>query len=230
VRLFVIRLSIIFSLAIHPVFSLAIHPVRSGRSPSLSLFSLPRPNHHDQAAIDVGTGIYLWNTYIAPLASQGYNILGSPAPTSAPDGLTWLQDFLNGVSVKPNVISVHWYGVGFDSFQQYVTNFYTNTGSRPIWVTEFACQNFIGPSQCSEGDVWNFVKQATAWMDETPWIQGYAPFGAFAYFDLFLSYILTRARMPGFMRGDLHGVSELNRLMNPDGSPTTLGSFFVNSS
>jgi hypothetical protein len=35
----------------------------------------------------------MWQTYIQPLKAQGMR-LGSPAPTSAPDGKTWLQGFL----------------------------------------------------------------------------------------------------------------------------------------
>lgn len=128
--------------------------------------------------MDIGTGAWMWNTYIAPLASQGYQILGSPATTSAPDGLTWIQGWLDQVSVKPNVICVHWYDVGFENFQTYVQNFYDNTGRRTIWVTEFACQNFNGGAQCSMDQIWDFVNRATQWMDQTDWIGGYAPFGA----------------------------------------------------
>jgi hypothetical protein len=173
------------------------------------VLAMNEPNQHDQSNMDSGHGVWLWNTYIAPLANQGYSILGSPAPTSAPDGLVWVQQFLDGVSVKPNVICIHWYDVGFPKFQEYVTNFWTNTGQRTIWVTEFACQNFNGGAQCNEGEVWSFVQQATAWMDQTSWIGGYAPFG--------------------FMR-QMQGVNELNRLMNDDGSPTALGNYFIYSS
>jgi hypothetical protein len=153
-------------------------------------------------------GMDLWNQYIAPLAGQGYSILGSPATTSAPDGLTWMQTFLGGLSVQPNVICVHWYDVGFEKFQQYVTEYWQGTGYRTIWVTEFACQNFNGGAQCSQGEIWGFVQQATQWMDSTDWIGAYAPFG--------------------FMR-DMVNVNYDNRLMNEDGSPTDLGNYFIYS-
>lgn len=35
----------------------------------------------------------MWKTYLEPLRQQGVR-LGSPAPSSAPSGLIWLQDFL----------------------------------------------------------------------------------------------------------------------------------------
>jgi len=129
--------------------------------------------------MDVGTGVWMWNTYIAPLANQGYNILASPATTSAPNGLVWVMDWINQVAVKPNVITVHWYDVGFPNFKSYVENYHSSTGYRTIWVTEFACQNFNGGAQCSHDDIWAFVTEATRWMDSTEWIGGYAPFGAF---------------------------------------------------
>lgn len=35
----------------------------------------------------------MWKTYLEPLRALGVR-LGSPAPSSAPSGKTWLQDFL----------------------------------------------------------------------------------------------------------------------------------------
>lgn len=38
-------------------------------------------------------GAELWSTYIEPLKAQGMR-LGTPAPSSAPSGKTWLQEWL----------------------------------------------------------------------------------------------------------------------------------------
>lgn len=38
-------------------------------------------------------GAELWTTYIEPLKAQGMR-LGTPAPSSAPSGKTWLQEWL----------------------------------------------------------------------------------------------------------------------------------------
>lgn len=163
-------------------------------------------NQHDQAAMSVDDGVNMWNTYIGPLQTQGYNILASPATTSAPDGLVWVMDFLEKVWVKPNVITVHWYDVGFPKFKEYVENYYNNTGKRTIWITEFACQNFNGGAQCTEGEIWAFLTEATRWMDGTDWIGAYAPFG--------------------YMK-QMQGVNELNRLMTDETTPTALGWAFI---
>jgi hypothetical protein len=45
---------------------------------------------------------------------------------------------------------VHWYDVTVEGFQQYVEKFHQETGI-DIWITEYACQNFNGGAQCSEG-------------------------------------------------------------------------------
>lgn len=43
---------------------------------------------------------------------------------------------------------LHWYDVKAEDFQKYVLDFATTFG-KPIWVTEYACQNFNGGAQCS---------------------------------------------------------------------------------
>ena len=202
----------------------------------LAVYFHLRPNQEGQANISTDDGAKLWNTYIAPLASQGYTILGSPAPTSAPDGLAWINEWLDKIQVKPTVMCLHWYDVGFANFQQYVTNYHNNLKlQRNIWVTEFACQNFNGGAQCSQQDIWDFVTQATAWMDGTPWIEMYAPFGVFRLFHLTCSYTHVALTCSGFMR-DMQGVNQLDQLMkahpgqSDDGYPTDLGYFFINQS
>jgi hypothetical protein len=173
------------------------------------VLAMNEPNEPSQSNMSPDQGADLWNNHIAHLATQGYNILGSPATTSAPSGLQWIQSWLPMVNVKPTVICVHWYDVSFENFQQYVTNFYNGAGQRPIWVTEFACQNFNGGAQCSMDQIWAFVTQAAQWMDSQDWVQMYAPFG--------------------FMQ-QMQGVNDLDRLINWDGTPTDLGKWFIYSS
>jgi hypothetical protein len=38
-------------------------------------------------------GAAMWKQHIQPLKGKGLR-LGSPAPTSAPNGKTWIQDFI----------------------------------------------------------------------------------------------------------------------------------------
>jgi hypothetical protein len=129
--------------------------------------------------MNVDQGVELWNQYIAPLTGKGYKTFASPATTSAPNGLDWITDFLGrNLNVQPNVITIHWYDKGVQKFKDYVVDWYNKTGQRTIWVTEYACQDFNKGEQCSEGEIWDFLKETTQWMDQTPWIGAYAPFGA----------------------------------------------------
>lgn len=52
-----------------------------------------RPEQPTQSNMTPAQGAQMWQTYLEPLRAQGVR-LGSPAPSSAPAGLTWIQDFL----------------------------------------------------------------------------------------------------------------------------------------
>ena len=144
-------------------------------------------------------GADLWRTYLEPLRARGIR-LGSPATSSAPSGLTWLQDFLAACAgactvdfialrwllptllIFSNVVSdmnlADWYDVNATAFQRYLEHFH-DTFRRPIWVTEWACQNFNDfNAQCSREDVVRFLNQTQTFMDNTPWVERYAWFGA----------------------------------------------------
>lgn len=51
------------------------------------------PQQSGQSNLSPEDGASMWKEYIEPLKAKGLR-LGSPAPSSAPNGKTWLQDFL----------------------------------------------------------------------------------------------------------------------------------------
>lgn len=139
----------------------------------------------------------MWKTYLEPLRAKGVR-LGSPAPSSAPSGITWLQSFFascaGGCTVDfialrtrslflallygASFLKADWYDVNATAFQSYLETFYT-TFQRPLWVTEWACQNFNNASaQCSESDVVQFMNQTQGFMDELSYVERYAWYGA----------------------------------------------------
>jgi hypothetical protein len=63
-----------------------------------------------------------------------------------------------------------------------MTLFY-DTFQKPIWVTEWACQNYNSGPQCSAEDIASFLEQTQGWMDETGWVERYAWFGAMEDLD-----------------------------------------------
>lgn len=138
----------------------------------------------------------MWKTYLEPLRSRGIR-LGSPAPSSAPSGKTWLQAFLaacaggctvdfialrssldmGSVDVVFNT-NTDYYDVNATNFMDYLDDFHA-TFQRPIWVTEWACQNFNDPNaQCSQDDVILFLNVTQTFMDSSEFVERYAWFGA----------------------------------------------------
>ena len=73
---------------------------------------------------------------------------------------------------------IDWYGIDADAFIAYITDNH-DTFRKAIWVTEWACQNFVDQSkQCSAEDVIKFMNRTQSFMDNTSFVERYAWFGA----------------------------------------------------
>lgn len=170
------------------------------------------PNESGQANISPSDGASLWNQEIAEF--QGQYTLISPACTSrtgdsgsGTDGIKWLQEFQsNGASF--DAVAVHIYESDYNKVIEYLQKVY-DTFQLPVYLTEYACQDYSGGSQCSESQVWEMMQQTTSWMDQQDWMHGYAWFGAMT---------------------EMQGVNQFNQLLSSDGnSPTSLGSYYIQS-
>lgn len=166
------------------------------------------PNEVGQSNMDPGTAAALWIQYIEPLKAKGYR-LGSPATSSNPDGLTWMQNFFTACNggCNPDFMALHWYDISASAFQTYL-ELWSSTFNKPLWVTEFAYQDFNGNDQGDLPTIQSFMGEVTAWMDQQSYVEQYCWFGAML---------------------DMQGVNPLNTLMNPDGSPSALGEQFLYS-
>ncbi|KAJ2924934.1 hypothetical protein H1R20_g12130, partial [Candolleomyces eurysporus] len=164
------------------------------------------PNQEGQANISPQRGAQLWRQHLQPLKSQGYT-LGSPAPTNAPSGKTWLRDFFNTCpDCSVDFIATHWYGTDAQQFIAHLQD-YHGTFGRNIWVTEYACQDFSGRNQqCSGGQVSSFMQTTRNFMENTGYIQAYFYFGVLH---------------------DMNNVQYTNKLINGDSSPNTLGRTYI---
>ncbi|THU85685.1 glycoside hydrolase [Dendrothele bispora CBS 962.96] len=172
-----------------------------------SVLGMNEPQQPGQSNLTPEQGVDLWKTYIEPLKSRGLR-LGSPAPSSADSGKTWLQDFLNicNGTCTVDFIALHWYYIDADNFINYVEDFH-ETFQRPIWVTEWDCQNFANANQqCSYNDIVSFLNTTQSWMDETDYVERYSWFGA--------------------MR-NLQGVNKDNGLMDSKGEINNLGGQYI---
>lgn len=167
-----------------------------------AILGMNEPQEKGQSNMTPQQGADMWKTYIEPLRAQGLR-LGSPAPSGAPSGKTWLQDFLTACNGGCTVdfIALHYYDVNATQFAEYITDFH-NTFQRPIWVTEIACQNFNKGPQCTQPETAQFLSQAQGFMDSQDWVERYAWFGV--------------------MR-DLQGVNPTNAMLDKSGKITALG-------
>ncbi|WRT63709.1 uncharacterized protein IL334_000632 [Kwoniella shivajii] len=127
--------------------------------------------------------------------------------------VNWLKEFFSLIppETKPSYINVHVYTTTFESFVSIIDSYWKEFGL-PIIVTEFAMHSFetgvLGPQ--NQQQVHDFMGQTTKWLDETPYIHKYSWFGSCRD-----SY-------------HLHGVNELNRLMDSKGDITPLGWQYIN--
>jgi hypothetical protein len=161
------------------------------------------PDHQDQANMSPGHAASVWKTYLEPLKNKGYRLI-SPAVTNGPSGKPWFREFLKACNggCTMDAHAIHFYDTIADDLINYIKEWHGEFG-KPIWLTEFACTSFGGRAAPSSGDVNAFMGKVTNFLDNTPYVEAYCPFGA--------------------MKGSLTGVNENNRLMNSgNGQPTNL--------
>ncbi|KAG8977122.1 hypothetical protein FRB90_008908, partial [Tulasnella sp. 427] len=174
-----------------------------------NVLAMNEPNQAGQAQVNAGDAAAQWKQYLEPLKAETGVRLGSPAPTNAPDGKQWLYDFLGacGGGCTVDFIALHYYGINSTEFIEHVTD-YHNAFQRPIWVTEWACQNFGDPKlgQCSQDDVSDFLETTQSWMDKTDFVERYSWLGATI---------------------NVQGVNPDNNLMNTNGQPNDLGNQYL---
>jgi len=135
-------------------------------------------NQKGQANMSPMEGCQLMRKYISPLKQHGFYVV-SPVTTSAPNGVKWMNQFKNmcpDVWNTIDAVAVHYYDTSVSKFKNYVNEWH-NRFQKPIWVTEYACQNFNGGQQCSKDDATKFHLTMARWFDNQPYVEAYAPFG-----------------------------------------------------
>ncbi|CAE6446936.1 unnamed protein product [Rhizoctonia solani] len=174
-----------------------------------NVLGMNEPELPAQANMASQVGVNFWKTHLEPLKSTGIR-LGSPATTSGPNGKKWMQDFfaLCAGSCTVDFLALHWYGNVAEELIAYLEDFH-NTFQRPIWVTEYSCQNFVNGEQCTYEEIVQFLNTTQTYMDQTPWVERYAWFGAMA-------------SLP-------NNVNQLTALMDTSGTINDLGRQYIGS-
>ncbi|KAJ2935127.1 hypothetical protein H1R20_g1980, partial [Candolleomyces eurysporus] len=192
--------------------------IRSNRTSGgvKAVLGFNEPEQPGQSNFSPSVGVQLWLDHLLPLASKYPGLrLGTPAVSSGPQGKAWLQSFFQECAGRCNVdfVAMHWYGINPDAFIAHLWDYHYTfsnfTASKTLWVTEWACHNFVSNEQCSQSDVNAFLNQTQNFMDETEWVERYAWFGA--------------------MR-NLQGVNPENALMDSQGDINSLGRQYVDAS
>ncbi|KAH7889220.1 glycosyl hydrolase catalytic core-domain-containing protein [Phlebopus sp. FC_14] len=165
------------------------------------VLGMNEPNEPSQSNMSPQDGASLWKQYIDPLKAQGYYLI-SPACTNDQAGLDWMKGFFeacNGCTI--DAVAFHFYGTDPKALISHATTLH-DAYNKPIWITEFADQNFSGAGgQASMDEIYAFQPVVTRFVDETPWVEAAFPFGVMY---------------------DLQGVNEGNALLKGDGQLTSL--------
>lgn len=192
-------------------FSLTIQPTLSQTRPIITaVLGMNEPDQTSQSNLTALEGAQMWKSYLEPLRVNGVR-LGSPAISSAPAGKTWLQDFFTVCAGNCTVdfIALNWYGVNATQFIQYLYDLH-GTFQKPLWVTEWACQNYVNvQQQCSENEIVHFMNETQSFMDGADFVERYAWFGA--------------------MKQLPQGVNPDNALMDTNGDINALGRQYIKS-
>jgi len=139
------------------------------------LLGFNEPDIGSQAKMSPDTAVNLWRQYINPIAQQFNLRVGSPAVSNGANGINWLQQFIQKCSgCRVDFVACHWYGPSFEHFRNHIENVHRAFPNKRVWVTEFALQG--NPSASAQE---GFMRQATAYLESSSFVERYSWFGAF---------------------------------------------------
>ncbi|KIM26569.1 glycoside hydrolase family 128 protein [Serendipita vermifera MAFF 305830] len=147
-----------------------------------SVLGFNEPQEVGQSNMTVAEALPLWMEHLQPLKTQYGVRLGTPATSSAPSGKNWTSDFLaacrNQTGCSVDFVALHYYGTNATTMINYITDFH-ETFQLPIWVTEWACQDFTPEDeQCDQEHTSLYMNITQTFMESTDWVERYSWFGA----------------------------------------------------
>jgi len=152
--------------------------VKEGNAHAILGFN--EPERGDQANLTPEAAAAAWVAHVEPLRRSGVRA-GSPGCSSAPEGLAWLQKFLQLIRQGGSDIdfyAFHWYGETLGQFYDYIWSTYHQLGpDRPVWITEYAPTNWQKDAPLGSEHVEAFVRDSCKYLDTLDWVERYAFFG-----------------------------------------------------
>lgn len=142
-------------------------------------------NEPDQSTSVGGSGISAGDA--ANLHQQWVSTVGGSykigSPAVARGGGTWLDAWFSACDSKCQVdfIPFHFYGTSAQDLITYAQQFHSKY-NKPLWLTEWACQDYSSGQICSAADAQTFMDTAISAFrnDPTTGVARWAYFGAFA--------------------------------------------------
>uniref|UniRef100_V5EWL5 Asl1-like glycosyl hydrolase catalytic domain-containing protein n=2 Tax=Kalmanozyma brasiliensis (strain GHG001) TaxID=1365824 RepID=V5EWL5_KALBG len=117
--------------------------VKPGSAPFVMGFNEPDfTGGGSSGTIPIADAAAGWEQYLAPHKAAGAKLI-SPS-MAMQQSETWLAPFLKAVKTQPDIIAVHIFKDNMDGVNT-VLNHFAQYG-KPMWITEFACINYEGPS------------------------------------------------------------------------------------
>lgn len=140
------------------------------------LLGFNEPDKEKQANMSVDEAIKLWPL----LEDTGLSLV---SPSCADPMGPWMEEFMaraNELCYRVDWIGVHWYGgPNASSFQTRMKAIYEKFG-KPIMITEFAPADWaattVQNNRFSPQAVLSFAQEVLPWLEQQPWIVGYAWF------------------------------------------------------
>lgn len=113
-----------------------------------------------------------WEQYLAPHKAAGAKLI-SPS-MAMQQSETWLAPFLKAIKTQPDMIAVHIFKDNMDGVKT-VLNHFAQYG-KPMWITEFACINYEGPSPvyCDQDKVDSMLTSMVELFEADPRVAAYA--------------------------------------------------------
>ena len=121
----------------------AFKNVMPGSAPFVMGFNEPDfSGSGSSGVIPIADAAAAWEQYLAPHAQAGAKLISPSMAMQAQE--TWLGPFLKAIKTQPDIIAVHIFQNTMDGVKAVLDHFAQY--GKPMWITEFACINYQGPS------------------------------------------------------------------------------------
>ncbi|KAJ3045968.1 hypothetical protein HK097_001084 [Rhizophlyctis rosea] len=138
------------------------------------------PDMQSQADVGPSEAARLWKVYVNPLKGSVSGLkIGAPAMSNGAAGITWFKDFLKACNggCTMDFLPLHWYGPPqLSHLQSHISQYHSLLPSLPIWLTEYAPTTWQASNPLPLSTVTQFMRDSTAWLDKTDYIERYAWF------------------------------------------------------